>query len=248
MQRICFMKSRKTIISPKKRNALYTFSRNLYRQIQYINAVDPAWVQSFPSIREEGNCNRCPDTTPQHRFFCKSQLISPELVIVCIGTELVMGDCLGPLVGYQLSRHTLANACVYGTLKDPIHALNLKQKMESIKKKHPASHIIAIDASFGSRRHLGTVFIQPGPLYPGLGVSKDLPPVGDISITGIVCTQGPDSNERLKDTPLSLLLPQAEIITEGIIRTLSRFDKRRLHPDHIFQGASLQNRILQIHR
>lgn len=199
----------KTIIIPQKRNALRTFSQNLYRQIEYVSDQS-------------------------------------ELVFICIGTELVNGDSLGPLVGYQLNRKSPSHISVYGTLTDPIHALNLDRRINEIKRKHPGSCMIAIDASFGSRRHLGSVQIQTGPLYPGLGVNKNLPPVGDISITGIVCTHGPDCNERLRNTPLSLLIPQVDIITEGIIQMLSLSDKRLLRPDRIFPAASLQDRILRI--
>lgn len=203
------MKTMKKIIIPQKRNALHTFSHNLYRQIEYVSGQS-------------------------------------DLVFLCIGTELVNGDSLGPLVGYQLCRKTSSRISVYGTLHDPIHALNLERRVNEIKRKHPGSCIIAIDASFGSRRHLGSVLIQTGPLYPGLGVNKNLPPVGDVSITGIVCTHGPDCNERLRDTPLSLLIPQVDIITEGIIQMLSLSDKYLLRPDRIFPAASLQDRILRI--
>lgn len=140
-----------------------------------------------------------------------------ELVCVCIGTELVTGDSLGPLVGHRLSRLNPRQVFVYGTLQEPIHALNLNQRLGEIAKRHPAACTLAIDASFGLRRHLGTVAIQPGPLYPGLGVEKELPPVGNISITGIVCTTGPHANTRLKDTPLSLIVPQVDIISDGIL-------------------------------
>lgn len=142
-----------------------------------------------------------------------------ELVFVCIGTELVPGDSLGPLVGYHLARSKPEQVFIYGTIQEPVHALNLHDKIHQIKRKHPHACIIAIDASFGSRRSLGTIAIQPGPIYPGLGVKKELPPVGHISITGITCTPGPDNHKRLQDTPLSLLLPQVNTITQGILLT-----------------------------
>ena len=50
--------------------------------------------------------------------------------------------------------------------------------------------MIAIDASLGQKKHLGYVTIGNGALYPGAGVQKNLPPVGDIHITGIVNTAG----------------------------------------------------------
>ena len=47
-----------------------------------------------------------------------------------------------------------------------------------------------MDASLGQKKHLGYVTIADGALYPGAAVQKELPPVGDIHITGIVNIAG----------------------------------------------------------
>lgn len=227
MYKIYFMRLEKVMIQPQKKSALTEFVENLQRQIELISMTH--------------------NSGAAHTARCETNSYDKP-VFICIGTELVNGDSLGPLVGYQLTRQNPPQAYIYGTLKDPIHALNLNQQLKEIKKKHPDSCIIAIDASFGSKRHLGAVSIQSGPLYPGLGVAKTLPPVGDISITGIVCTHGPNCNDRLRDTPLSLLIPQVDMITEGIIQTLSLSDIRLRRQDHISPAISLPDRILQIHR
>ena len=38
-----------------------------------------------------------------------------EIVFLCIGSDRVTGDCLGPYVGYRLSQHQLPGIFVYGT-------------------------------------------------------------------------------------------------------------------------------------
>lgn len=233
MHRILFMKAIKTMFIPGKEHAVADFSRSLYRQIQ--------------SVADELPASCATDEPSQKGAVLYPGRNLPELVFVCIGTDLVPGDCLGPLVGYRLAQQNLPGICVYGTLQDPIHALNLNRRLYEIKKKHPGSCIIAIDASFGSRRYLGSVFIQAGPLYPGLGVEKSLPPVGHISVTGIVCTHGPNRDERLLHTPFSIFIPQADLIADGIIQTLSLSDKPLLRPDRIFPGVSLPDRILRTH-
>ena len=147
----------------------------------------------------------------------------PEFVFVCIGTELVAGDSLGPLVGQRLKQLNLPDVRIYGTLDEPVHALNLAWKVSLIKKRHPNSCVIAVDASFGSRFQLGRVSLQPGPIFPGLGVGKSLPPVGNISVTGIVCANGPDCHENLQKTPLSRIIPQVEtIVTAATLLTQNR--------------------------
>ena len=83
-----------------------------------------------------------------------------ELVFLCIGSDRVTGDCLGPYIGHQLlDRLDLQDIYVYGTLKDPVHALNLEKVSRMIRSIHPQSLVIAIDASLGQKKHLGYVTI-----------------------------------------------------------------------------------------
>ena len=46
-----------------------------------------------------------------------------SLVFLCIGTPKIPGDCLGPFVGSLLKMKTAAYA-VFGTMEQPVHALN----------------------------------------------------------------------------------------------------------------------------
>ena len=123
-------------------------------------------------------------------FLSSCDLSFRELVFICIGSDRITGDSLGPLVGHSLSKHGLSFAYVYGTLSQPVHALNLSETIEEIKLRHPDSLLIAVDASLGTRKHTGYLTISKGSLEPGLGVHKKLPPVGDIAITGIVNSAG----------------------------------------------------------
>lgn len=140
-----------------------------------------------------------------------------EIVFLCIGSDRMTGDCLGPYIGQQLSSYTGHGIFVYGTLSDPVHALNLKKVCSSIEKRHPSALVIAIDASLGQKKHLGYVTIGNGALYPGAGVHKELPPVGDIHITGIVNIGGTLEQFTLQTTRLSTVIALANTITQGIV-------------------------------
>ena len=56
-----------------------------------------------------------------------------ELVFLCIGSDRITGDSLGPLIGYQLSPYCSRVFHVYGTLDDPVHALNLPDRISYIR-------------------------------------------------------------------------------------------------------------------
>lgn len=144
--------------------------------------------------------------------------ISP--VILCIGTDRILGDSLGPLTGSLLQKKCAGHAAVYGTLQEPAHALNLAQINAAIKKKHPDSPVIAIDASLGSSDQIGSVFVRAGSISPGAGVHKSLPPSGTIAITGVVNEEGLHPYLALQTARLSVVAAMAEQIAACVLEVL----------------------------
>lgn len=139
-----------------------------------------------------------------------------QLVILCIGSDRSTGDCLGPLVGHKLRLIKYRDVSIYGTLEEPVHAKNLEEMVDSIYKNHEHPFIIAIDASLGSLQSIGCISIGDGPLLPGAGVYKELPPVGDMHITGTVNLSGFMEFLILQSTRLSLVMKMSEVISNGI--------------------------------
>ena len=150
------------------------------------------------------------DTLCRELFFLLSELGQTPPVVLCIGTDRIIGDSLGPLTGSILLRSRPLP--VYGTLEAPVHALNLEKNLEKIKKKHPRSPVIAVDASLGSSCEIGKISVRPGSLSPGSGVSKALPRAGDIAITGITGKDGSQPYLALQTARLSLVASMAETI------------------------------------
>lgn len=146
-------------------------------------------------------------------------LLWSELIFLCIGSDRITGDCLGPLIGNQLNRTPKRPYTVYGTLDYPVHALNLQEIMKDIQYVHPHGLIIAIDASLGSSSHQGCVCVGKGAILPGAGVSKNLPAVGHIFITGIVNQTGVSPHLLLSSTRLSDVMQMADSISQGILQT-----------------------------
>lgn len=163
------------------------------------------------------------DTAPQllaDQLTCfLEHLCSPEYppIFVCIGSDRVTGDSLGPLIGTSLYHTAAFPFPVYGTLHKPIHALNLNSSMQLIQYRHPQCPIVAIDASLGTRRHQQYITISQGGLQPGAGVDKILTEVGDISITGIINLSGHCSQLTLQNTRLSTVMSMAARISSGIL-------------------------------
>lgn len=152
-----------------------------------------------------------------------------EIIFICIGTDRCTGDSLGPLIGYKskkffknLSRH---NLFIYGTLESPIHAKNLIDIVSKIKINFKNPYIIAIDSCLGSINNIGKVFIDKSSIFPGLAVNKELPPIGDLSITGIVNISGGYEFLILQNTRLFTVMTLADCISKGIFYFINKLIK-----------------------
>ncbi|MGL4742631.1 MAG: spore protease YyaC [Sarcina sp.] len=137
-------------------------------------------------------------------------------IIVCIGTDKCIGDSLGPLTGSLLLEKNFPLP-VYGTLESPIHALNLETEIAKIRKIHPTSKIIAIDACIGNSKAIGEIQIRPEGLKPGKGVGKILPIIGDISIVGIIDSANITCAFSNRVIRLHFIMEMAKVITYSLL-------------------------------
>lgn len=144
-----------------------------------------------------------------------------SLIFIFIGTDRSTGDSLGPLIGQRL--HSLSNSYIHilGTLESPVHAKNLSQSLSYAKSLSSNPFIVAIDASLGQHEHVGMVTLSDGPLYPGSGLNKKLPPVGNMHITGIVNCSGFMDFVILQNTRLALVMKISDFISGSIKSALS---------------------------
>lgn len=111
-----------------------------------------------------------------------------QAVYLCIGTEKLTYDCVGPLVGTMLVNAGI-DAFVYGTLRSPINALLVMEAFRFIRGLHPRAEIVVIDSAVGKAEDVGRIKTFNRGLRPALGTGKMMPVVGDKSIMGIVGTK-----------------------------------------------------------
>ncbi|MDE6442054.1 MAG: spore protease YyaC [Clostridia bacterium] len=138
-------------------------------------------------------------------------------VILCIGSDLSVGDSLGPVTGTKLKRLLAGLNCfVYGTLSKPITAHEVKYMNDFLKFTHPNSPVIAVDAAVGLAGDIGLIKIARRGLKPGSGANKKLQKVGDISIMGIIAEQSVFNYSLFSATRLNVIYKMSDIIAEGI--------------------------------
>jgi putative sporulation protein YyaC len=142
--------------------------------------------------------------------------ITENTVIVCIGTDKCIGDCLGPLVGSILTENFYPLP-VYGTLSSPIHALNIDERLDEIYANHPNASIIGVDACLGDEEDIGEIRIRDYAIHPGKGVGKELPEVGVASVIGIVDSSNNSEFFFSRSIRLSFIMNMAKTVSRIFI-------------------------------
>ena len=137
-------------------------------------------------------------------------------VVLCIGSDLAVGDSLGPLSGTILRQKGDFYGYVYGTLKTPVTAKEVRYVDSFLRKTHPRSKIIAVDAAVGEETDVGLVKVVDAPLRPGSGANKRLGRVGDVSILGIVAKKSAFSYSLLNLTRLNMVYSMSQMIADAL--------------------------------
>ncbi len=147
-------------------------------------------------------------------------------IIVCIGSDLVLGDSLGPLVGTFL-RQKNVGAYVYGTLNQPITAKEVEYATKYLKILHPNSMVIAIDAAVGQTDDVGLIKIADRGIKPGLGVNKNLGVIGDVGIIGVVASKSIKNYNLFNLTRLNLIYRMADSISCAVADYVAYYEKQK---------------------
>ena len=138
-----------------------------------------------------------------------------DIVILCIGTDRIIGDSFGPLVGNELKKlinNRTDNVEIIGDLDSPISNIKIDKELEKIYFRHKDPYIIMIDAALGKKDDIGKVIIKrKGVKYGSVFNNKKI--IGDISILGIV---GKNYNNSfcnfniLQNVSLNMVMKMAE--------------------------------------
>lgn len=151
----------------------------------------------------------------------RSDTFSALPVVICVGSDLAIGDSLGPIVGSMLKYKTQnLDLFIYGTLSAPVTAKELPYMRSFLKETHPRSQILAIDAAVGEKGDIGLIRITSSPLLPGAGAGKKLGSLGDVAIMGIVAEKSLSNYGLLNTTRLNLVYTMAETLSEGLATLL----------------------------
>jgi len=181
----------------------------------------------FQLIEKEVHCFKTSDEESGTRFACSLEGLlkrklkdNHQVVILCVGSDYIVGDCLGPLVGYKLN----AKDCglpVYGDFNYTVHAGNIIETVTNINKKYADPFILTVDSalSFDCAK-IGEVKITEGGLFAGIAFGKALPSVGQISITGTTNSYAA-FEKYIRTTRMKVVMQLANFIETGLSNTFN---------------------------
>ena len=147
-----------------------------------------------------------------------------KLIFLCIGTNRVIGDCFGPLVGSKL-KHFFSqeeNIEVIGDIENIVSIKNVYSIINQIQEEE--AFVIAIDAALSCNNRIGTIIVNQNKMNIGSGINKENLYIGDISIKGIVAKDFKNSKHNfnaLQNMPLSIIIDMAECVSTGIYNVIN---------------------------
>lgn len=137
-----------------------------------------------------------------------------SLAFIFVGSDGNIGDSLAPLCGSLLKINS-GKVFIYGNLFSTICAKEVPYAVEFLKKCHPGTLSIVVDAALGKKEDVGVIKVQSGGIKPGLGVNKNLPKTGDISVLGVLGEKR-SNGKALTHSRLSTVYKMAENIARGL--------------------------------
>lgn len=149
-----------------------------------------------------------------------------QIVFLCIGSNKIIGDCFGPLVGNFLSKNIWSKDIdVLGTIDNPITYNNYFKVSNEIKKKYINPCIISIDAALGKRNCVGEIYVGWGKIEMGKAIHKTLICESNINIKGVVAENSNkmDNLYKLEQVKEKDIFNLSFKTSEGIIKSLYKF-------------------------
>ena len=162
----------------------------------------------------------------KYMYLLKNDEPYTDYIFLCVGSDKVIGDSFGPIVGNNLEeklKNRFNNIKVIGTLEKPISAINLEEEVKKIYRLYKNPCIIAIDSALSCEKDIGKIVVNNEKLHFAKSVRSKGIEVGDISIKGIVAKDYKISRHNfsaLQNVSLSIVMKLANIVSDGICNVI----------------------------
>lgn len=149
------------------------------------------------------------------------------IIFLCIGTNRIVGDAFGPVVGSVLKKNLSANnnIQIVGDLKECVTYNNINKTVDLLTDDYQANFVIVLDSALSCKKNIGKVFIQNRGLKYAESLKKNNAIIGNISIKAIVGenSYNPVKNfNNLKNVSLNRIYKMCNLVSNGIIEVMNK--------------------------
>ena len=150
-----------------------------------------------------------------------------NLIFLCIGTNKVVGDSIGPIVGNSLKCMENDFVQIYGTIENTLNFRNAKEIIERLQVDSMNPFFVTIDAALSSRKRVGEIILNKGYIKIGKALEKSICFYSNINIKCIVGR----NMERVAENILELkranqneIYKMSKIVSSGIENVLKKVE------------------------
>lgn len=156
--------------------------------------------------------------------------LETSLYFVCIGTNRIVGDAFGPVVGSVLKKRLpeKKNVHILGDLDKCITYENIDKVFTTTNINQKANLVIVLDSALSCRDNIGKVFVQNRGLKYAESLKKDNAIIGNISIKAVVGEDTSNSSknfDNLKNVSLKQIHDMCNLVSNGIIEVMNKKEK-----------------------
>lgn len=148
-------------------------------------------------------------------------------IFVCIGTEKIVGDSFGPMVGGNLKHLSFDNNMkieVIGSKENIINYNNIDKKLKEVSRKYQNSCTVLIDSALSKKENIGKIVVTNKNMQIGSALNKNKYINADISVKAVVGQNYklPKYNFRvLKNVSSDLVMNLANTVSYGIYEVVN---------------------------
>lgn len=150
-----------------------------------------------------------------------------NMVFLCVGTNKIIGDAVGPIIGDRLKFLENDFLKVYGTTNNTLNFSNAQNVIEKIYDEYKNPFLITIDAALSNKEKVGKIFIGKGFIKLGNALEKNISFYSNITIKCVVGNHFYNEKqniEELKNANTSSVLAMSKIVSMGIVNVLKNFN------------------------
>ena len=148
-----------------------------------------------------------------------------NVVILCVGTNKLIGDSIGPMVGQKLEYllKNNENISVYGNMQETLNFKNADKVINTVCNKYQNPFIITIDAALGDKEMIEKIVVGVGKMQIGNSLGRSICYNSHVNIKGVVggYKSNPIKNiETLMNVKEEIIDRMSDKITYGIYKSL----------------------------